>query len=88
MQLLFSKGVMVDLLISSNISKYAEFKCLKKVLTWRNDKLELVPCSRADVFATKNVSVVQKRLLVKMLTLFASYPESSEEFKGLYCYNE
>lgn len=73
---------MVDLLISSNIAKYAEFKSASRVLTWRNSQLETVPCSRADVFATKNVSVVQKRILVKMLTLFANYTENLDEFQG------
>lgn len=73
---------MVNLLISSNVAKYAEFKSLNRVLTWRKNQLEPVPCSRADVFATKNVSVVQKRILIKILTLFANYTDNLDEFKG------
>ncbi|KAK6626393.1 hypothetical protein RUM43_006704 [Polyplax serrata] len=81
-KLLYSKGAMVNLLISSNVAKYAEFKSLNRVLTWRKKQLEPVPCSRADVFATKNVSVVQKRILIKILTLFANYTDNLDEFKG------
>lgn len=74
---------MVDLLISSNVAKYSEFKSISRILTWRNGKLEPVPCSRADVFATKNVSVVEKRILVKILTLFANYSKNLDEFRGI-----
>ncbi|KAL0273377.1 UNVERIFIED_CONTAM: hypothetical protein PYX00_006058 [Menopon gallinae] len=81
-KVLFSRGPLVELLISSNIAKYAEFKSVSRVLTWRNDHLELVPCSRADVFATKNISVVEKRLLVKILTSFLKYPDNSDELSG------
>lgn len=81
-KMLFSKGSLVELLISSNIARYAEFKSVNRVLTWRNNRLEPVPCSRADVFATKNVSVVEKRMLVKILTSFAEYPKNAEEFQG------
>lgn len=81
--MLFSRGALVELLISSNIARYAEFKSVNRVLTYRNGRLEPVPCSRADVFATKNVTVVQKRMLVKILTLFAEYPKNIEEFQGM-----
>jgi len=81
-QVLYSRGSMVELLISSNIARYTEFKNLTRVLTWRNNQLENVPCSRADVFATKNISVVQKRMLVKVLTLLINFSPDSDEFKG------
>ena len=68
-RLLFSRGSMVELLISSNISRYTEFKSVSRVLTLlEGGQLEHVPSSRADVFATKRVSVVEKRILMKFLT--------------------
>lgn len=66
-KLLYSKGPLVDLLITSNIARYAEFRNISRVLTWMNGELQEVPCSRADVFATKQVSVVEKRMLMKLL---------------------
>lgn len=83
-QLLFSRGPLVELLISSNIARYAEFRCVTRVLTWLNDKLMPVPCSRADVFATEAVSIVEKRMLMKMLTSIVGYNEEemNNEFKG------
>ncbi|KOB65271.1 putative Choroideremia, partial [Operophtera brumata] len=67
-KLLFSRGPLVELLISSNIARYAEFRCVTRVLTWLDEHLTPVPCSRADVFATEAVGILEKRMLMKMLT--------------------
>merc|ERR1719300_440894 len=67
-RLLFSRGAMVELLISSNISRYTEFKSVTRVLTVLDGKLEQVPSSRSDVFNTKHISVIEKRILMKFLT--------------------
>ncbi|RVE43821.1 hypothetical protein evm_011532 [Chilo suppressalis] len=83
-KLLFSRGPLVELLISSNIARYAEFRCVTRVLTWLDNRLMPVPCSRADVFATEAVSIVEKRMLMKMLTSIVGYNEEemNNEFKG------
>ncbi|KAJ2950384.1 hypothetical protein O0L34_g8627 [Tuta absoluta] len=82
-KLLYSRGPLVELLISSNIARYAEFRCVTRVLTWMDGKLMPVPCSRADVFATEAVSIVEKRQLMKMLTSIVAYNEQemNNEFK-------
>lgn len=67
-QLHFARGVFVELLISSNIARYSEFRSVSRVLTWINGNLEVVPCSRSDVFANNRVTVVEKRMLMKLLT--------------------
>ncbi|XP_068220721.1 rab proteins geranylgeranyltransferase component A 2 [Palaemon carinicauda] len=87
-KLLFSRGALVELLISSNVARYAEFKCITRVLTWLSsdeDKGELVvvPCSRSDVFTTESLSLIEKRLLMKLLEFCHSYdknPDQIEEF--------
>ncbi|KAG7163905.1 Rab proteins geranylgeranyltransferase component A-like [Homarus americanus] len=68
--------------------KYAEFKCITRVLTWLvnggdEGSLLVVPCSRSDVFTTSSVSLVEKRLLMKFLEFCHSYdqqPEQLEEY--------
>ena len=67
-RLLFSRGDMVELLISSNISRYTEFKSVTRVMTMLDGNMEQVPSSRSDVFNTKKISVVEKRILMKFLT--------------------
>ncbi|KAJ4446648.1 hypothetical protein ANN_13345 [Periplaneta americana] len=81
-KLLFARGSLVELLISSNIARYAEFRSVTRVLTWLDGRLEPVPCSRADVFATHHVTVVEKRMLMKLLTMCMEYENSSKDFEG------
>lgn len=81
-KLLFARGSLVELLISSNIARYAEFRSVTRVLTWINDRLEPVPCSRADVFSTQNVSVPEKRMLMKLLSSCLENEDANKEFEG------
>lgn len=76
----FAKGDFVELLISSNIARYSEFRSVSRILTWLNGSLEIVPCSRSDVFSSNRVSVIEKRMLMKLLTTCVDGDEN--EFKG------
>lgn len=58
---------MVDLLVTSNISRYLEFKAVSRILTLKDNQIIEVPCSRNDIFNCKEVNVVDKRLLMKFL---------------------
>ncbi|KAJ8405803.1 hypothetical protein AAFF_G00312400 [Aldrovandia affinis] len=79
-KLLYSQGSLVNLLIKSNVSRYAEFKNISRILTYRNGKVEQVPCSRADVFGSKQLTVVEKRMLMKFLTFCLDYEQHPEEY--------
>lgn len=68
-KLQFARGEFVELLISSNIARYSEYRSVSRVLTWLNGQLEVVPCSRSDVFSNTRVSVVEKRMLMKLLSI-------------------
>ncbi|XP_065310411.1 rab proteins geranylgeranyltransferase component A 2 [Dermacentor albipictus] len=81
-KLLFSRGPLVELLISSNIARYAEFKALTRILTMHNGNLQQVPCSRADVFSCKNVTVVEKRMLMKFLAFCKEFEQHPDEYRG------
>lgn len=80
-KLLYSRGAMVELLISSNICRYAEFRAVDRVATIWNDRIMTVPCSRSDVFTSRDVNVVEKRLLMKFLQSCASYETEGDEHK-------
>ncbi|KAJ8956170.1 hypothetical protein NQ318_020721 [Aromia moschata] len=41
----YARGDFVELLISSNIARYSEYRSVSRVLTWLNGQLEVVPCS-------------------------------------------
>lgn len=75
----YARGNFIELLISSNIARYSEYRNVNKVLTWLNDHLEVVPCSRSDIFANNKVSVIEKRMMMKFLT---SLEDNVEQLKG------
>ncbi|XP_057677428.1 rab proteins geranylgeranyltransferase component A 1 [Corythoichthys intestinalis] len=79
-KLMYARGSLVDLLIKSNVSRYAEFKNVTRILTYRDGAVEQVPCSRADVFASRRLSVVEKRKLMRFLT--SCLEEKEEEPKA------
>ncbi|XP_066286896.1 rab proteins geranylgeranyltransferase component A 2-like [Branchiostoma lanceolatum] len=81
-KMLFGRGSLVELLITSNISRYCEFKAVSRILTLLNGKLEQVPCSRADVFSSKFVTVLEKRMLMKFLTFCVEYEQHPEDYQG------
>ncbi|KAF6389799.1 CHM Rab escort protein [Rhinolophus ferrumequinum] len=45
------------------------------------DLVSKVPCSRADVFNSKQLSMVEKRMLMKFLTFCMEYEEHLDEYK-------
>ncbi|XP_039578533.1 rab proteins geranylgeranyltransferase component A 1 [Passer montanus] len=80
-KLLYSRGLLIDLLIKSNVSRYAEFKNAMRVLAFREGKVEQVPCSRADVFNSRQLTMVEKRMLMKFLTFCLDYEQHPEEYQ-------
>eukprot|EP01038_Epipyxis_sp_PR26KG_P014721 gene14721-19787_t len=76
-KLLFSSGELIDCLIASGVSKYLEFKSLEEeaiVLSSNsvtsNDhdlKVWKIPCSKTDIFNATQLSMLEKRSLMKFL---------------------
>lgn len=79
-KLLFAKGPMVEILIKSQVSKYVEFLNVNNILIYIDDAIERVPCSKSDVFSSKSVNVIDKRLLMKVLTSIQNYTDESNTF--------
>ncbi|XP_045651814.1 rab proteins geranylgeranyltransferase component A 2 [Ursus americanus] len=81
-KLLYSQGLLIDLLIKSNVSRYAEFKNVTRILAFREGKVEQVPCSRADVFNSKELTMVEKRVLMKFLTFCLDYEQHPDQYQA------
>ncbi|XP_053130057.1 rab proteins geranylgeranyltransferase component A 1 isoform X2 [Hemicordylus capensis] len=81
-KLLYSRGLLIDLLIKSNVSRYAEFKNVTRILAFRDGKVEQVPCSRADVFNSKQLTMVEKRMLMRFLTFCLEYEQHADEYQA------
>jgi RAB protein geranylgeranyltransferase component A len=81
----FSRGEAVQLLISSNIGRYLDFKVINNTFMFAGDELQEVPCSKQTLLLNKDISPKDKRLLVKFLQFCSSYDEASAEYQGVAC---
>ncbi|CAH1106197.1 unnamed protein product [Psylliodes chrysocephalus] len=81
-KLQYARGNFVELLISSNIARYSEYRSVTRILTWLNNHLEPLPCSRSDVFANTRVSVVEKRMLMKLLTSLNDEEKETQNYES------
>lgn len=77
----YSRSETVQLLISSNIGRYLDFKIINNTFMFTNNELQEVPCSKQTLLLNKNISPKDKRLLVKFLQFCSSYDEASPEYQ-------
>lgn len=84
-KLLYSRGPLTNLLISSGIGKYLEFKLLERTAVYEalTDKVEMMPTSKEDVFVSKALSLKEKRLLMKFLQFAVDYENQKEVWRGI-----
>ena len=82
LQVILGRGAMVDVLVQSDVARYLEFQAVKRLLSPRQGKMEPVPCSRADLFSTKEVSMPEKRKMMKFLTFCAEFEKHPAEYEG------
>ena len=81
-KLLLCASLSVDLMIKAGISDYLEFKSIESIYYINNFKpnhLLTVPCSKNDVFSSKLLTSIEKRILTKFLQFAHDY---GREAKG------
>ncbi|XP_066091368.1 rab proteins geranylgeranyltransferase component A 2 [Saccopteryx bilineata] len=86
-KLLYSQGLLIELLIKSNVSHYAEFKNVTRILAFQEGRVKQVPCSRADVFNSKELTIVEKRILMKFFTFCLDYEQHPDEYQDFIQYS-
>lgn len=88
-RLLLARSSMVGLLIRSNVSRYLEFRNVDRILAPIRDNtssqgtyvIQPMPLNRSDVFQSKILSLIEKRLLMRFLQgCFESDKENNESF--------
>lgn len=86
-RLLYSRGSMVNLLVSSNICRYLSFRSIERILSCLpgTDELMDVPCTRQDIFNDSYTSLIEKRVLMRFITLCLELerrPDLIEGYEG------
>ena len=82
-KLCLSDGEMVNLLRNSNCSRYMEFKAVNRSLIHHEDELITAPCNREQIFNSKKLKVIEKRLMMKFITFAYQLDIEGEEFNKL-----
>ncbi|CAL1701889.1 unnamed protein product [Somion occarium] len=78
-----SVGPLVDSLVASGVSRYGGFKLLESIAVFdQPSKVKPVPTSKEDVFKNKELSLVDKRRLMRFLLFAAGEFEGSNELAG------
>lgn len=90
-KLLLARGDLIALLVSSGVGRYLEFKAVDSM--WMRvpttGALQRVPCSRAEVFASRDLSLIEKNILKKFIEFAYDYeahrdvwmPHSTQSFR-------
>ena len=78
-KLIYATDPFVDMIVKSSVTKYLEFKAVNKIITVLDGRLTVVPASRADVFTSKTVSVLEKRLLMRFVTFVMELDKHTDE---------
>lgn len=73
----------MDSLVASGVSRYSGFKLLESIAVFdQPSKVKPVPTSKEDVFKNKELSLVDKRRLMRFLLFAAGEFEGSNELAG------
>ncbi|KAF8974379.1 GDP dissociation inhibitor-domain-containing protein [Flammula alnicola] len=78
-----SLGPLISSLVSSGVAKYSGFKLLDCVSVYHSSgHVKSVPGSKEDIFKNKEISLIEKRRLMRFLTFAAGDFEDKQELEG------
>ena len=80
--LLPSKGPLITAVINSGVSRYGGFRLLESIAVYSGASFMSVPGSKEDIFRSKDISLIEKRHLMRFLTFAAGEFEISKELEG------
>lgn len=76
-------GPLISALIASGVSRYGGFKLLERIATFRAPgHVERAPSTKEDIFKNKQITLVEKRRLMRFFTFAAGDFEDKPELQG------
>ncbi|KJA30088.1 hypothetical protein HYPSUDRAFT_175261 [Hypholoma sublateritium FD-334 SS-4] len=78
-----SVGPLISSLVSSGVAKYSGFRLLEAVIVYDSTGVKNVPGSKEDIFKSKEISLLEKRRLMRFLTFAATDFEDKKELEGM-----
>ncbi|WFD30282.1 hypothetical protein MSPP1_001299 [Malassezia sp. CBS 17886] len=80
--LLPCRGPMIEALIRSNVASHATFRLLDYASVWTDGSVRRVPGSKSDIFTDKDISLADKRRLMRFLQLAGGTDASDAQTTG------
>ncbi|KAJ7077916.1 FAD/NAD(P)-binding domain-containing protein [Mycena belliarum] len=78
-----STGPLIDALVASGVAKYGGFRLIERVCVYDvSGAVKPVPGSKEDIFKNKEISLVDKRRLMRFLMFAAGEFEDKKELEG------
>ncbi|CAK5272126.1 unnamed protein product [Mycena citricolor] len=79
-----SSGPLIDTLVASGVSRYGGFRLIERICVYDavSTSVKLVPGSKEDIFKSKEITLVEKRRIMRFLTFAAGDFENSGELQG------
>lgn len=78
-----SVGPLISALIGSGVSRYGGFKLLEKVAVYRSPgHVQTVPNTKEDIFNNRDISLIDKRRLMRFFTFVSGDFEGKVELRG------
>ncbi|KAJ7439847.1 GDP dissociation inhibitor-domain-containing protein [Mycena latifolia] len=78
-----STGPLIEALVASGVAKYGGFRLIERVCVYGSSgTVKPVPGSKEDVFKNKEISLVDKRRLMRFLMFAAGEFEDKKELEG------
>jgi RAB protein geranylgeranyltransferase component A len=83
-KVIWSRSIVIDTLIRAGVSRYMEFKTIQHLYMQAEGEMMQVPVSKADVFKTSNISLLEKRQLMKFITTLSNPDENEQAILAEY----
>ncbi|KAJ7174339.1 FAD/NAD-P-binding domain-containing protein [Mycena filopes] len=78
-----STGPLIDALVGSGVSRYGGFRLVERICVYEpSGTIKPVPGSKEDIFKNKDISLLDKRRLMRFLMFAAGDFEDTKELEG------
>eukprot|EP00916_Digyalum_oweni_P011908 GHVL01019758.1.p2 GENE.GHVL01019758.1~~GHVL01019758.1.p2 ORF type:complete len:232 (+),score=50.25 GHVL01019758.1:202-897(+) len=88
-RLIYAKSDLVESLVTSGVNRYVDFNDISNILFIEKENEELIlneiPLTKSDIFKTSNLTLIEKRLLMRFITDCSTSPafQTEAKLKGL-----
>ncbi|KAF7330949.1 hypothetical protein MVEN_02434800 [Mycena venus] len=77
-----STGPLIDALVASGVARYGGFRLIERVCVYGSGTVKPVPGSKEDIFKNKEISLLDKRRIMRFLMFASGDFEDKKELEG------